>query len=54
VRLLRQTSLTLCLCIVHFLGQRYILYNWDGKTQGIYSPECVEEEFSEVRLQDPV
>jgi hypothetical protein len=51
VRLLRQTSLTLCLCIVHYLGQRYILYNWHGNTSGVYSPNLVEVDFSHLAAQ---
>jgi len=46
VRLLRQTSLSLC--VVHYHGQRYILYNRRGNTSGVYSPNLVEGEFLEV------
>jgi len=48
VRLLRQTSLTLCLCIVHYLGQRYILYNRRGNTSGVYSLNLIEVAFCEL------
>ena len=48
MRLLRQTSLPISLCIVHYLGQRYILYNRRGNTSGVYSPNIVEAEFCEL------
>jgi hypothetical protein len=44
------TSLTLCLCIVHYLGQRYILYNLCGNTSGVYFPNLVEGKLCEVRV----
>jgi hypothetical protein len=28
--------------LVHYLGQRYILYNRRGNTLGVYSPNLVE------------
>jgi hypothetical protein len=47
VRLLRQTSLPISLYeLVHYLGQRYILYNRRGNTSGVYSPNLVELDFS--------
>jgi hypothetical protein len=58
VRLLRQTSLTFCFCIVHYLGQRYILYNWHGNTSEVYSPNLVEKlskkSFSSISRADIV
>jgi hypothetical protein len=48
VRLLRQTPASLSLLLVHYLGQRYILYNRRGNNSGVYSPNLVEGEFSEV------
>jgi hypothetical protein len=46
VRLLRQTSLPISLYeLVHHLGQRYILYKWNGNTSRVYSPNLVEGEF---------
>jgi hypothetical protein len=43
VRLLRQTSLPISLYVlVHYLGQRYILYKWHGNTSGVFSPNLVE------------
>ena len=51
MRLLRQISLPISLYeLVHHLGQRYILYNWQGNTSGVYSPNLVEGEFCEVGL----
>src|SRR5215217_1883242 len=35
--------------MVHFLGQRYILYNRRGNTSGVYSPNLVEGKFCELR-----
>jgi hypothetical protein len=50
VRLLRRISLPISLYeLVHYLGQRYIVYNWHGNTSGVYSPNLVEGKFCELR-----
>jgi hypothetical protein len=46
---LRQTSLPISLCIVHYLGQRYIFNNRHGNTSGVYSPNLGERVFCELR-----